>query len=227
MSSVVIQSHNARGAAPEAVRIPEWARGSLASFRRWATSDDFPERGWYAYLEGDLWVDLSMETLGHNQVKTKIGAVLTLLADDAGIGRFLGDRMRLTNVDAELSTQPDGMFISDEAVKRGRVRLEQGEESLEVQGTPDMVLEVVSPTSEEKDTVILRDLYWRAGVPEYWLADPRGDAVAFDILRRGRKGYAAARKQAGWVKSSVFGKSFRLTRRDDAKGYPVYALHVK
>lgn len=221
MAAVVIHS-----AVREAVRIPEWV-SDLASFRRWARSNDFPERGWYSHLNGELWVDLSMETLVHNKVKTEFGRILETLAKQAGSGSFLGDRMLLTHVEAELSTEPDGMFLSHESLREGRVRLEKGEESLEVEGSPDMALEVISPTSQQKDTLLLRDLYWRAGVREYWLVDPRGEPLAFDILRHARKGYTAARKQGGWVKSAVFEKSFRLTRQQDPLGYPAYTLEVR
>ncbi len=90
-----------------------------------------------------------------------------------------------------------------------------------------MVLEVVSPTSVQKDTDLLRDLYWRAGIREYWLVDPRRNDLTFDILRHGPKGYAAARKLGGWVKSSVFGKSFRLSHEMDRLELTRYTLHVR
>jgi Uma2 family endonuclease len=168
-----------------------------------------------------------METWAHNQVKNKIAVVVTPMVEEAIAGRFIADRMRLTHVDAGLSTEPDGMFVSFDSLRAGEVEIAEGANSLEVEGSPDMVLEVVSPSSEHKDTVVLRDLYWRAGVKEFWLADPRGDGVAFDILRRGTKGYAATRKQAGWVKSGVFGRSFRLTRQIDRAGLPAYTLGVR
>jgi Uma2 family endonuclease len=105
------------------------------------------------------------------------------------------------------------------------VPVKQGYEIL--LGTPDMVLEVVSKSSEEKDYELLRELYWRAEIPEYWLVDPRGETLKFDILRRSSKGYVAARKQAGWARSRVFDKSFRLTVKDDDLGNPQYTLHVR
>jgi Uma2 family endonuclease len=168
-----------------------------------------------------------MERAAHNQVKTKIGAVLTLLAEQTVAGTFFGDRMLLTNVDAALSTEPDGMFLSYTAIKTGHVILEDGGDSLEVEGSPDMVLEVISPSSVHKDTVILRDLYWQAGIGEYWLADSRGETASLEIFRRGPKGYVAGRKQGGWVKSPVFGKSFRLTRAKDPLGNPAHSLAVR
>jgi Uma2 family endonuclease len=210
----------------EALHIPDWVR-DLESFRRWAKSEQYPSRGWYAHLNGQLWVDLSMERAAHNQLRTKFAVVLTLLTEEAATGRYFADRMLLTNADAGLSTEPDGTFVSFAALREGRATLENGDDSVEVVGSPEMVLEVISPTSVEKDTIVLRDLYWRAGIREYWLADPRGDEPAFEILKRGPKGFVPARKMACWIKSSVFGKSFRLTRREDHLGMSIFDLTVR
>jgi Uma2 family endonuclease len=90
-----------------------------------------------------------------------------------------------------------------------------------------MALEVVSRSSVQKDTVVLRDAYWKAGVREYWLVDARKEPLQFDILRRTAKGFAATRKQGGWMKSAVFGKSFRLTQQTNALGHPEYTLAVR
>jgi hypothetical protein len=35
------------------------------------------------------------------------------------------------------------------------------------------------------------------------------------------------RKHGGWVKSAVFGKSFRLTEQTDPLGHPEYTLAVR
>ncbi len=210
----------------EALLIPDWVC-DLESFRRWAKSEEFPSRGWYAHLNGQLWVDPSMEKAAHNRLKTKFSSVLAPLVEEARSGYLFGDRMLLTNDRVGLSTEPDGMFVSYAAIKEQRALLEDGADSLEVQGSADMILEIISPTSENKDTVVLRDLYWRAGIGEYWLADARADTFGFDILRRGSKGYTSVRKQAGWLKSVVFGKSFRLVSRDDELGMPIYALDVR
>jgi hypothetical protein len=42
----------------EKVSIPGWV-DDLASFRRWARSGEMPERGQFAYLNGEVWVDLT------------------------------------------------------------------------------------------------------------------------------------------------------------------------
>ena len=98
---------------------------------------------------------------------------------------------------------------------------------LELDGTPDMVLEIVSASSAEKDKATLLDLYCRAGIPEYWLVDARDDRLEFDILRHAAAGYTTTRRHAGWLKSGVFGKSFRLSRHLDDLGNPEFSLSVR
>ena len=73
----------------------------------------------------------------------------------------------------------------------------------------------------------LLDLYWRAGIPEYWLVDVRGNRLEFTIHRHTPKGYVATPKRAGWVKSNVIGKSFRLSKRTDELGQPEHTLEVR
>ncbi len=60
----------------EQATIPEWVQDLRVSFRRWAYSDDFPEQGRFAYLDGFLWVDLTMERWIQNQIKKEINRVL-------------------------------------------------------------------------------------------------------------------------------------------------------
>src|SRR5437879_5285771 len=85
----------------------------LESFRRWAQSDQFPRRGRFAFLRGNLWMDLSMEqAYTHNRLKTRINSVLSEIVEGEDLGQYLSDVMWLTNAKAGLSTEPDGMFIS-------------------------------------------------------------------------------------------------------------------
>ena len=211
----------------DTIRIPLGATKSLMAFRRWTKSGAYPDRGDYAYLGGELWADMSMETFLHNQLKGIIATVLSSLVISNRLGRFCHDRMRLVNESAALSCEPDAMFASREALANRRVRLEEGGQSLEVIGTPDMVLEVVSEHSVQKDTVALRELYAAAGIAEYWLVNSLGNEPVLDVLRLTAKGYVSTRKVSGWVKSGVFGKAFRLEAQDSEDDLPDYRLLVK
>ena len=213
----------------ESVDIPSGI-DDLAAFRRWAHSDGFPTTGRICFLNGRVWVDMSKEQVfTHNQLKQEFNLVVGGLVKSQGLGRFFPDGLLITNDRAQLACQPDGTFVSRKSLKSGRVHLVEGEKEgfLELEGTPDMVLEVVSASSVEKDTEILPELYWRAGIPEYWLVDARKARLEFEIFRYGADGYAAARKQGGWIKLRVFGKSFRLSQRIDDAGNPEYSLAVR
>jgi Uma2 family endonuclease len=90
-----------------------------------------------------------------------------------------------------------------------------------------MVPEVLSDNSVEKDTVLLHGAYAEACIPEYWLVDAREEPLHFDIYGLTSNGYTAGSKQDGWIKSSVFGRSFRLTESRDRLGNPKYRLEVR
>jgi Uma2 family endonuclease len=99
--------------------------------------------------------------------------------------------------------------------------------SVEIVGSPDWVMEIVSPRSIKKDKVLLREAYFKAGVGEYWLVDALGEEVDFQILVPGDKEYQAVDGQDGWLASPTFGKSFRLERSKDDDGLLQYTLHMK
>jgi Uma2 family endonuclease len=54
--------------------------------------------------------------------------------------------------------------------------------SKNLQGPPDLVIEILSPSTRRRDQRLKRDLYERVGVEEYWMVDPNGDVV--DVYRR-------------------------------------------
>ena len=137
--------------------------------------------------------------------------------------------MLLSNFEADISGNPDGTFISYETWQSENIRLIEGKKRgyTEIQGSPDMVLEVVSRRSATKDTQILFEGYWKAGIPEYWLVDARRSPARFDVYRHTADGYVATRRRDGWLKSAVFGKQFRFVESKDRFGDPAYTLEVK
>lgn len=211
------------------VVIPDWVE-DLDSFRRWRLSAEAPEQGEIAYLDSCLWVDLSMEEfLTHNQVKAACDYAIMGIVNPASLGRYVPDRMLLTNAAANLNSEPDGLFFTWETLRSGRLRFveREGQGIMELEGTPDQVLEVVSKTSVRKDTVLLRDLYHKAGIPEFWLVDVRGEAMSFQILERTPAVYVPVTAADGWSESKVFGKKFQLEQKTDPLGHPLYIVNVK
>ncbi len=214
---------------PGKVSIPSWVT-DLPSFRRWCESDDFPDEGRIWFFRDGVWADMSKEQLfSHNQVKAEVTTALRRLVRQTKAGRFFTDGLRITNLPAEISGVPDGTYVSFQALRAGRAKYVEGKEGgyTELEGVPDLVIEVVSPSSEDKDTEWLQKAYWEAGIPEYWLIDARTPPLRFDIFRHTARGHTAVRKSAGWIKSAVLGKSFRLTEEVNGMGHPDYTLDVR
>lgn len=59
--------------------------------------------------------------------------------------------------------------------------------SKNLQGPPDLVVEILSPGTRRRDQGLKRNRYERLGVEEYWLIDPDQDAVL--VHRRGTSGF--------------------------------------
>jgi Uma2 family endonuclease len=203
---------------------------TLAGFRAWYASDDFPEEGRIEFLAGEIIIDMGHERVSsHVSLKGEFARALITLAKELNLGQFFTDGVRVVNEDANLSNEPDGCLVTWEAVRSRRVRLQQsrdGEDETEVVGSPDMVVEIVSPSSVRMDTVRLPELYHRAGIREYWLVDARGDDIAFTIFRHAPSGYQPAGTTDGWLSSDVFGRQMRLERSETPIGTWDYHLLV-
>ena len=70
--------------------------------------------------------------------------------------------------------QPDLIFVASE-----RLNIITGQN---VRGTPDLVVEVLSPSTAQRDRTIKRETYAKFGVREYWIADIVGGTVEVNVL---------------------------------------------
>lgn len=78
--------------------------------------------------------------------------------------------------------QPDILFI---AAERAHIITEDN-----VQGAPDLVIEILSSATGDRDRTYKRTLYARYGVGEYWLVDPMPRMV--EVLILGERGFERA-----------------------------------
>ena len=66
--------------------------------------------------------------------------------------------------------EPDLLYLSND--RAAQVLVPQ-----HVRGVPDLVVEVASPGTRQRDETVKRRLYERWGVVEYWVVDPELDVV--------------------------------------------------
>jgi len=136
------------------------------------TYDDFvlfPDDGLrHELIDGEHYVTPSPNTK-HQQVVLKLGARIFGWVERTGAGKvFIAPfDVVFTRFDV---VEPDVIYMSSE-------RAAQVLTSANVQGVPELVVEVGSPSTRRRDETLKRTLYENAGVSEYWVADPELDVV--------------------------------------------------
>ncbi len=146
------------------------------SAHRQLTYDDLlalPDDGLrHELIDGELYVTAAPNTK-HQTVVLNLAVVLGEFARRTGCGRLFVAPYDIVFSPTDV-VEPDLLFVS-----RDRLGLIT---ELNLQGAPDLVIEILSPSTRKVDEGVKRQLYERRGVHEYWLADPLFDTVR--IFRR-------------------------------------------
>ncbi len=133
------------------------------------TSDD--ER--YELLNGELILSPSPKEI-HQYISGNLYFKIATFVRERSVGKVYFSPFDVVLSDTNV-VQPDILFISNE-----RTEIITPDN---VRGAPDMVVEILSPATAERDRTIKLDLYAQHGVKEYWIVDP--DARKITVLLRG------------------------------------------
>ena len=135
------------------------------------THEDYqqlPEGAPYELIRGHLVVSPS-PTVQHQRLVRKLSRAL----DDHVQRSDAGGEVLFAPMDVPLSddtvVQPDVLYVSGERADR------IGEQ--ETNGAPDLIMEVVSPSTSHRDVFDKKRLYEETEVREYWIADPDSETV--------------------------------------------------
>ena len=132
----------------------------------------------YELLDGDL-VMTPAPGVRHQRVVRKLGTLLTLYVERRRAGEVFFSPCDVVLSDVDV-VQPDLLFVSNE---RAHIITDEN-----IQGAPDLVVEILSPSTAERDRTFKRSLYAKHGVQEYWLVDT--DAKTVTVLLRDSQGLA-------------------------------------
>jgi len=143
----------------------------------------FPDDGLrHEIIEGEHFVTPSPSTR-HQRILLKLSYLLQSYLEAHPVGEIF-----FAPFDVLLSEfnifEPDLIYISKE---RAHQLTEKN-----LQGAPDLAVEILSPGTRNRDQRLKRDVYERTGVQEYWLVDPDGDAI--DVLVRAGDELAGPRR---------------------------------
>ncbi len=144
--------------------------------KRKYTYEDYlktPEDERYELIEGELLMTPSPITR-HQRISRKIEFILEKFVTKNDRGEVF-DAPYDVYLDDENVVQPDILFISKE-----RLNI-IGEKN--IQGAPDLVIEIISENTAYRDFVQKKRLYARFGVREYWVVIPGEEMVEIYILK--------------------------------------------
>jgi len=130
----------------------------------------------YELLEGELAV-VPSPTWRHQNISSRLFFCLKAFVEAEDLGY-----VAYAPLDVVLGgdvVQPDILFISH---KRASIIQED-----EIRGGPDLVVEILSPTTAQRDRTYKRTLYARHGVKEFSLVDP--DSQTVEVLALGKRAY--------------------------------------
>jgi len=95
----------------------------------------------------------------------------------------------------DIVVQPDILFISKEGLDIIK--------EAAIMGSPDLIVEIISPSSASYDTVEKRDIYEEYGVKEYWLVFPQEKAIEVLALEDGVYRELCKGRKTGVVRSKI------------------------
>ena len=127
-------------------------------------------------LDGDL-IMVPAPNIKHQRVQRRQGQRLSQFIEEHDLGEFFYAPCDVFLSDTNV-VQPDLLFVSREREHL----LSDGEK---VRGAPDLAVEILSPSTADKDRGIKQVLYGRYGVTEYWLVDPIAETVSIHHQREG------------------------------------------
>ena len=126
----------------------------------------------YEILEGVLAVTPAPSTR-HQTASGNLFFLLTQHIREKDLGKLFHAPIDLI-LESTAVLQPDLLFVSK---ARQNIITDRA-----IEGAPDLVIEILSPTTRRRDRVTKAQIYARHQVPAYWIVDPERETVDVYIL---------------------------------------------
>lgn len=122
------------------------------------------------------WVDGEVELMSavsskHQEIGNFLIRVISEFVEVHDLGRVFQSEFQMKLTNGRPGREPDLFFVS-------KLRLDHLQPNY-FDGPGDLVIEIISPESIERDTVRKFAEYQSGGVPEFWLIDPPSQRVRF------------------------------------------------
>ncbi len=144
---------------------------SYEQFLQWLDEDT-----WAEWVDGEVEL-MSPVSLEHGSVHVFLITLLRFFASARALGTVYAEPFQMKTGSDLPGRSPDILFVRRENQHRLRPNF--------LDGPADLVVEIISPDSEQRDRVVKFAEYERGGVREYWLIDPHRRRAEFYMLEEG------------------------------------------
>lgn len=151
----------------EAVALQQLA---YREFREMEFDDNDPFQ--YELLDGEL-VKKNAPTPWHQRLSGNLYFTLRQYVTEKKLGEVFYSPIDVFLNDYN-APQPDLVFVSE-----GKKNMITNDGII---GIPDLVVEIISPSSIRRDRFDKRAIYERFAIPEYWIADPQNQEIEVYVL---------------------------------------------
>ncbi len=152
------------------------------------------DRHRYEIFEGEL-IMTPAPSRAHQQAHSNLFRIIANYVAEGKLGELYSAPFDVY-FDEETVVEPDILFVSKD-------RLYIIDEQ-KVNGAPDLVVEIVSASTEKHDRGFKFKRYAEEGIKEYWIVDPTSKVL--EVYTLGQKGFERFGKYAGSeeVRSTIF-----------------------
>ena len=147
----------------------------------------------YEIIEGELTVVPAPST-EHQDISRNLEFILWGYVKKNGLGVMYHAPVDLV-LDEQNVVQPDIVFISN---KNRAIIQKQA-----IKGTPDLLIEILSPSSAKRDRCFKKALYEKFKVEEYWLVDPKHKRIEVFLLQKDQYTPYLSASGKGTIRSNV------------------------
>lgn len=155
--------------------------------------EDFEEGFYYELIEGSI-VKKSAPSPAHQNASVNLTVALSTFIRQHQLGKLFNAPLDVF-LDEFNAVEPDIIFINKDRLS---IITDNG-----IEGVPDMVVEILSPSTAKNDRGDKMKVYRRTGVREYWIVDPRSLTLEVYVLREGEFELDSFAAESGTVESQV------------------------
>jgi Uma2 family endonuclease len=166
-------------------------------------ANELPEETFAEIINSEIYMSPTPNSK-HQEISGELEFLLMLFIKKNKAGKIFHAPMDVI-LDKHNVVQPDILFIANENIKIITRKC--------IEGVPNLVIEIISPSSYYRSQVEKKDLYERFGVKEYWIIDPANKVIEIFTLQESKYVLHAFIAEEGKVSSALL-QGFEVSIHD-------------